>query len=135
MPQNNPITIKDGATTPADHVFGPVSTLNGNARFENTASSLSLGHRESLTVSLKRPARGGRSTYETTVQLDIPVVKSVEGASGTVDVLQYTNRAIVQIVVDPRATSQQRKDVRVLAANALLNMSIAVAADNAENFW
>lgn len=136
MPQNTPITIKDGATTPADHVFSPVATGNGEARFENASSSTSLTGRETLVTGLKRPAPGGRSTYETRISLEIPKVVQGVGASGEpVFVRQYANRAIVQLVVDPRASAQERKDLRTLAANALLNASIAMAADNAENFW
>lgn len=136
MPQNNPITIKDGATTPADHVFNPVSTLNGQARFENTASSVTLAGREALTVGLKRPAPGGRQTFATEVSLERPKVVTGTGGSGEeVTVIQFTNRAVVTLVADPRSTAQERKDLRVLIANALLSTAIGQAADQAENFW
>lgn len=139
MPQNNPITIKDGAATPADHVFSPVATANGGSRFENQASSPMLAGREAITVGLKRPSNvkgQTRTTYETTVQLTVPVMVDGSGSQGESEkVLMHTLRGTVQIVVDPRSTTQQRKDIRVMLANALLNSTIGQAADNAESFW
>lgn len=139
MPQNSPITIKDGAATPADHVFSPVSTLNGSARFENQASSTTLVGREGLTVSLKRASaqKGSqRTTNATSVMITVPVLVDGNGSSGEVEkIVLHTLRATAEIVVDPRATADQRKNIRVLLANALLNASIGQAADNAENFW
>lgn len=139
MPQNTPITIEDGATTPVDHVFSPVSTLNGHARFENQASSTTLVGREALSVNLKRASaqKGSqRATNATSVMLTVPVMVSGNGAQGESEmVLQHTLRATAELVVDPRATADQRKNIRVLLANALLNGAIGQAADNAENFW
>lgn len=139
MPQNTPIVIKDGAATPVDHTFSPVSTQNGAARFENQGSSTTLVGREAISVVTKRPStqKGAqRSTAMTSVQLTVPVMVDGSGSQGESEsILQHTLRATAEIVVDPRATAQQRKDIRVLLANALLNASIGQAADNAENFW
>lgn len=136
MPQNNPITIKDGAATPTDHVFNPVLTREGVARFENQASSTTLEGRESLQFGLKRPAPGGRTTVENSLVLELPKVVTGSGSGGTVaNVKLYTNKGIVTLVEDPRSSAQERKDLRVMLANALLNSTTAQAFDNAESFW
>lgn len=136
MPQNNPITIKDGAATPVDHVFNPVSTGNGVARFENQASSASLEGREVLSIFQKRPQPRGRTTFENVVSLDFPKVVTGTGTGGTpAEIKIYTNRGYATFVVDPRSTAEERKNARVMLANAILNPTIAQAVDNAETFW
>lgn len=136
MPANTPITIKDGAATPVDHVFNPVATREGNSQFENQSSSLTLEGREALKIGLKRAQPGGRTTVESSVTLERPRMVTGTGSGGTAaEVKLFTNRAILTLVVDPRSTAQERKDLRVMAANALLNAQIGTAVDNAETFW
>jgi hypothetical protein len=135
MPQNTTIVISDGATTPVAHTFSP-SRIDANnvATFQERVNGVPVGY-PTLTWSL-RAATTASPTFKLVGKLTQPKVITVTDTSGkTVTTVDYTNIGTIELVSSQRATLQERKDLRVLLSNLLLNTSIVSSADNLESFW
>jgi hypothetical protein len=135
MPSNTSITIKDGASTPVDHVFSPTRIdANNIATFQERVSGVPIGY-PTITWSLRAPTKGS-STYKVTGKLTQPKVIDVTDTSGkTVKTVDYVNLATVDFVFSEKSTKQERKDLRVLMSNLLINATMAASADDLESFW
>lgn len=135
MPSNTSITIKDGASTPVDHVFSPTRIdANNIATFQERVSGVPIGY-PTITWSLRAPTKGS-STYKVTGKLTQPKVIDVTDTSGkTVKTVDYANLATVDFVFSEKSTKQERKDLRTLMSNLLVNAVMAASADDLESFW
>jgi phosphoribosylformylglycinamidine (FGAM) synthase PurS component len=135
MPSNTSITIKDGASTPVDHVFSPTRIdANNIATFQERVSGVPIGY-PTITWSLRAPTKGS-STYKVTGKLTQPKVIDVTDTSGkTVKTVDYVNLATVDFVFSEKSTKQERKDLRTLMSNLLINAVMAASADDLESFW
>lgn len=134
MPQNAPLTIKDGKSTPADHIFSPQKiTADNKAMFtENVGESL-IG-RPTLSYGVTGGANG--TAFKAVLQLNIPKVVTITDGTGASKVsVVHTAIAKAEIVLPPSTSAQERKDARVLLANALLHATVGPAIDNVESFW
>jgi hypothetical protein len=136
MPANSQIILKDGAATPVDHTYLPTKIdANNVATFQERNSGVPVGY-PTLTWSLRAPTTGGAPTYKLIGKLTQPkVITTVDQSGKSVTSVDYTNIATVEIVVSNRSTLQERKDIRTLCANMLLNATLASSADNLESFW
>jgi hypothetical protein len=130
MPKMQNITLLDGKTTPASHVFTPQRiTPQEVAQFRERIAAQLLGQPE-LSVQLRERNDG---LYAVDLRLVIPTVATVTGPDGIPKKeILYSNSAFVQIKVPTQGTTQERKDLRVLLSNALLNADIAAVIDNGE---
>jgi hypothetical protein len=135
MPSNTSITIKDGASTPVDHVFSPTRIdANNIATFQERVSGVPIGY-PTITWSLRAPTKGS-STYKVTGKLTQPKVIDVTDTSGkTVKTVDYVNLATVDFVFSEKSTKQERKDLRILMSNLLINATMAASSDDLESFW
>jgi hypothetical protein len=135
MPANAAIAIQDGASAPVTHTFSPTKIdANGIATFEERVSGVPIGY-PTITWSVRAPTKGS-STYKVTGKLTQPKVVDVTDSSGkTVKTVDYTNLATIDLVVSNKSTKQERKDLRVLVANALNNALLVTSADDLESFW
>jgi phosphoribosylformylglycinamidine (FGAM) synthase PurS component len=135
MPQNTAITIKDGATTPADHVFSPTSILANLAQWNERGSSGSLVGQPTITWSVRAPTKQS-ATYKVTGKLSVPKAVTVTDSTGkTVTSVDYTNLASLDVVLHERSSKQERKDLRVMMSNLLINAVIAATIDDVEGIW
>ncbi len=135
MPSNAPITIKDGAATPADHVFAPNSIDGRLAAFQEVNSGVPVGYPK-LSISSREPVKNGAGVYRVVVKLTLPKAVTYTDASGkTVTTVDHTDTAEVTMLVGQTSTLQERKNLRVLIANALLTTQVAAVSDNLEFFW
>lgn len=138
MPQITTIVINDGAATPVAHTFSPIGKDGkGVLWLEQTAPvpANSLGGKR-IGLSLIRPvtatslksatARGVISVYE-------PVLE-VTGNSSTgitppaTKAYELAGRATFDLPL--RSTKQEKKDLRVLLSNALVNASVVSMLDD-----
>lgn len=134
MPQNTTITIKDGAATPADHVFSPTSILANLAQWNERSSGVLVGQ-PTITWSVRAPTKQS-ATYKVTGKLSVPKVVTVTDTTGkTVTSVDYINLASLDIVVSERSSKQERKDLRVMLSNLLLNAVVASTIDDVEGIW
>lgn len=133
MPQNSPITIKDGKSTPADHVFAPQKIqTDGKALFAESATTL-VGR-----PTLSYIVTGGRAgaAFKAVIQLNVPKTIELVDPSGAPKVgVEHTCIAKVELVLPPSTTVAERKDLRMMIANALTHATIGPAIDNVESFW
>jgi hypothetical protein len=135
MPSNAPIAIFDGATTPVSHSFSP-KAINGNiASFQEILSGVPIGY-PVLTVSNREPVKGSAGVYRVTMKLVVPKVITTTDVSGkTVTSVDYSNSAEITLLLSERSSTQERKNIRVLASNLLMNASPAAVVDNLEFYW
>lgn len=131
MPQNGNITIEDGASTPADHVFSPTG-IDGNnvASFTERTDGVLIGEPR-LSVFV-RPVTKGQTTRKVVVSLSQP--KRSTSPTGEL-IVEYENLAKAELTASATSSTQDRKNLRVLLANALLNTAVGTAIDNHESFW
>jgi hypothetical protein len=135
MPANAAIAIQDGAATPVTHTFSPTKIdANGIASFQERVSGVPIGY-PTITWSVRAPTKGS-SSYKITGKLTQPKVIDVTDTSGkSVKTVDYVNLATVDLVVSEKSTKQERKDLRVLMANALNTALLSTSADDLESFW
>lgn len=132
MPQASSITIKDGASTPVDHTLQPagINSQTGTASFVERVDGILIGE---LGVDvIIRPVTKGQPTRKATVLLHQP--KRVTDDQGNVSVT-YENLGKAEFTYSAISTSAERKNLRVLLANAILSTGVAQAIDNNETYW
>lgn len=136
MPANTSITIKDGKTTPADHVFSPMRIDQNNVASFNERVGDTLIGQPVFTWQIRSPVNGTGETFKVAAKLSIPkVITTTDGTGKSVTSVDYVSLATAELVVSRRSTLQERKDLRTMLANALLNATLAGSADNVESFW
>lgn len=135
MPSLAPITIKDGAATPADHVFTPDRIdSSGVATFKERVSGVPIGY-PTLTSSVRAPA-GGSTTYKLGQRLTMPKVVTTTDVTGKiVTSVDFQDLVDVSFVLSEKGDTQGRKNLRVLLANWLLSAQAAAVIDNVESFY
>jgi len=132
MPSIANITIKDGAATPVDHVFKPAAVVGALATWrEQTSNGIPVGNNV-LTYSVKAPA-SGTGAYTVQLKLTKPKVAQLTDTSGkTVNTVIRTDLFDATFKVGSDSTTQERKDLRVMASNAAINALLAQAFDDLE---
>jgi len=126
MPAIGNVSINDGESTPVAHVFTPVNTEGGKALLENRNTTVAAGS-ETLTVEVRR-IPGSTTSDQVHLELTLPSVATVNGVAQVV----RSQKAKLSFYVSKQGSQQERKNQRVLLANALQNASIAAAIDNIE---
>lgn len=135
MPQNAQITINDGKSTPVAHIFSPqrIDPATGIATWNERNTDTMVGN-PALSFSM-RPDNGKLRTSKGEIKLTLPKValETINGVTST----KVLDTAIgkIELVIPTNTTAQERKDLRVMLSNALLNATFAQAFDNVENFW
>lgn len=136
MPSNAQLTIADGKSTPVDHTFSPMKIeANGLAKWNERVGDTLVGQPK-LTWHIRDPQGGGNGTYKVQCKLSVPkVIVTTDSTGKSVTSVDYTALGTIEMVVSQRSTQAERKDLRVMLANALLNTTLATSADNVESFW
>lgn len=124
MPTFGNISVNDGATTPVAHVFSPVTVDNGLARYANRAATTPMGQ-ETLSIQSIEP-KGPTQAYTSVLKGYLPVTATVNGVETLVRYASFE----VRINNSQSSTVQERKNTRVLAANALLSATMASVVDD-----
>lgn len=135
MPSNANIVINDGASTPVAHTFKPLSVVGDIASFrEVTSNGIPVGNNV-LSYSVKAPTNGSLM-YTIKLKLAKPKVITITDTSGkTVTTVARTDLVDLTVKVGSDSTAQERKDLRVLLSNAVINALLAQAMDDLEAFW
>lgn len=131
MPALAPITIKDGASTPADHVFDPVNSEGSKAEFANRAATIPAGY-ERLSIDVRRPA-SDKGAYRVVVGFNRPTVGTIV-ALGQDGVVRDSNNGLT-LNFSQNSTLQERKDTLYLLKNLLANASFEAAVTKLEPFY
>lgn len=132
MPANGNIVIADGASTPVNHTFVPAGLIGplGLASFSERTDGVFVGEPK-LDITI-RPVTKGQPTRKAVVLLTQPKRTTDEAGNVTV---AYENLGKLEFTYSANSTTAERKNLRVLLANAALHSLVAQAIDNNETFW
>lgn len=127
------MTITDGKAVPVNHVFNPVATQPATYH-ENGDATVPVVGENAITVSLKRA--NGDAVNRVKLSLRLPVLETTSGSAYTgyeaPPKVAYYLQANVDLLLPNRSTLDQRKDLRVLLSNLMLNAQVIGAVDSLE---
>ena len=136
MPNNAPITIKDGQATPVDHVFNPKGqTQNGSEYvFRDTKTGVVEFGQVQITLS-RRPDSASSNTEKVEMKIQRPevVTQTVNGVSSSA--VAYTDLFTASFVVSKTATPANRDDLIAYAKNLIGHSFVAAMVKNGETIW
>lgn len=125
------IAIQDGAATPVTHTFSPVQSDPDAIYRENQASLPLIGQGRVVIAFRSRPAD---ALQRVRVQLELPVLETATSANSSgytaAPKVAYTVTAVTDLILPARSTAAQRRDLRILLSNALLNDQVVDAIEN-----
>lgn len=130
-----PITLADGQTTPANHVFNPVNPQQGStpARWKNSEGTTSVGDR-TLSISVIERA----TKFDVNVIIKDPVLSAIPEnccEPSNVPQIAYTDIGNLQFSIAKSSTLQNRKDILAYAKNVLASTAVQKAIENLEISW
>lgn len=129
MPQIANIVLADGASTPANHTFGVVTTDGALAKWNERSAGTPAGF-YSLSHEVRAPTQPGGAD-RIFIGISIPVLATVDG------VLQVTRFSSAQVVLNLShlSTLQERKDLLAYVTNFLSNATVKTSVENIEPFY
>lgn len=130
MASNAPIVVNDGQASPVAHTFSPAGVIGESARYQNSAELLLQG-REILTLSRSV----GKKTRDPSFGLYMPYV--VDETMNAVTNRKVASFASIKVVshIPFDWTPAMTKNLRVLAANALLHATVVALMEQDEFVW
>ncbi len=134
------IVLADAQATPVNHTFVPIGRdAAGIFWFEDQSQANAIGFWK-ISCELKRPPPpvAGQSSAERTFRVKIglhePVLETLSNStvSGILPapMVSYTPRTFVEFVMPERASLQNRKDLRKMAANLLAEAQMLASVEN-----
>lgn len=128
------ITINDGKTpTATAHLFQPMTAGPSASWKRIDVAGQPVIAQESVTAVLKVPSQP-KQAYKVELNLLVPVMEqaSAGAANGYVapPALAHVQRMQIILFCDPRTTTEQRRDLRVMGANLLSNAQIIDLIEN-----
>lgn len=124
-----PIVIADGAATPVQHTYNPI-TSTMPATWRETGAGLPLVGEPELSMNVIR----GASMNTVRVKLKLPVMEAVSGTTGegytAAPKVAYSVQATAEFKLPARSTVTERKDLRVLLQNLLAESVMIDAVDS-----
>lgn len=131
------ITIADGQATPVNHTFNPVSTTPATYRENGSATVPVIGQSNLVVDTSLNASQTGIS--KTKVVLVIPVLETASGSTvggyTPAPTVAYYLTAKLEFLMPSRSTAAQRKDLRVLLRNLLVDNQLVSAIDNLETSY
>jgi hypothetical protein len=107
------LTINDGQVTPVGHTFAPEVVGPSRTVFAERSAGVSAGYIRLVTGLA--PANGARATTRVDVNLDYPVLQTVNGVS----TVAYTGRFFGKFTIPDVMTAAERANLHAYVANAL----------------
>lgn len=127
MAEAKNIVIKDGKAVPVDHTFVPSRVSELKTTYFGPGTTLS--GRESIVIDRREATQSVAG--KVTIKLVTPVEIVVDGQS----TVSHQDLASVDFVLAPKSDADERRDLRVLFANLLLNGEIADVIDNGNGIF
>lgn len=125
------IAVLDGQATPVTHTFFPVQS-DPDAQYRESQASLPLIGQGRVSIIFR--SKVSDSLQRVRVQLELPALETATSANSSgytaAPKVAYTNTMAMDLILPSRSTAAQRKDLRVLASNLLLNAQIVDSIDN-----
>ena len=125
------IAIQDGQGTPVTHTFYPIQTGPTTKLRENLTALPTLGQG---VVSVVTRLDGKAGLNRVRVVLELPALESETGANSSgytaAPKVAYMNKVTAEFILPSRGTAAQRKDLRTLMSNLVLNAVVSDSIDN-----
>jgi len=121
--------VNDGADTPVSVTFKPELVSGGNATFRDDRLGISTLMPRIKSVSSLSSAQ--RPTNRVTLQVSLPVKKTVDGA----DQVDYVLRAECQFVLPERCTTADRKNLLAYVVNGLSASPLKETITDVSPIW
>jgi hypothetical protein len=125
MPQAANIAIND--SVPVLQTYKPKAV--GDLALFQDDTAISIAGRPEIKVS-HRPATA-TAVGRTRLTMKVPVEEDVDG----VNTVTRESTVVIDVLTSPDSTLQERKDLRVLASNLLLDDSIIAVVEGGEKVW
>lgn len=129
MPAITALAIDDGADTPVEHTFSPVTTNGSLAKWADRAPGIPAGYGQISHEVL--PPNGNRTVHKLTMGYMIPVVEEVDGSD---KVVRYSSGQVT-LNIHPESTLQERKDLLAYIANSLADAAVVQSVHDVEPFY
>lgn len=111
-----PITVNNGAATPAAITFNPeTQDAAGTYSFVDRTSGVAVGFRRIAVNS--RFAKGSARVNRSKLSLEMPITQQVDGVTKQA----YVIRGALDLIFPVECTDQERKDAYAFISNALQN--------------
>lgn len=123
------LVIADGAASPANHNFDPVTTDGTEAKFADRSATIPAGY-TTLTYKVEPPS-GNRTTYRVTLGVYMPTVATVNGVD---QVVRYSS-AQVTLNVHPDSLLAERKNLRAYVSNFFALAGVKTSVENLEPYY
>lgn len=125
-----PLTIADGATTPVNHTYSPVSISKDTATWkERLPSGKTLGWPQ-IEVDVVDATKGA-NVNTVNVRVQLPVVVTADG----VDVVDYVAQFQGRFLLPVKSTTQNRKDLIAQVKNLLAHAAVNAAIVDLEHIY
>lgn len=119
------IAIVDGKAAPVTHTFVPSKIGETTSVFYGPGAT--LAGRERITITRREAT--ATVAGKVSIKLETPIERTVDG---TVRV-EYSLASYQEFVLAPMSVKQDRKDLRLLSANLLLNPLVVACIDDMES--
>lgn len=130
MPQLASITLTDGKSTPASHVFAPVTTNGSQARLANRSAIIPQGF-ETLELVVRDPGKNKQAAYTIAGSLTLPTVATVD----SLDKVVRSSKFEFTMRLSQESTLQDRKDILALAASLFGNATMKSVVEQIEPLY
>ncbi|DAD51457.1 coat protein [ssRNA phage Gephyllon.4_12] len=134
MPAFGTVTISDGASTPVAHAFSPVKIDGDVATYADRASGTPSKY-YLLTASNRDPSGSNGQVNRVQFSLALPVVADGTDPSVKAGTILRTGRWSSEFLIPVSSTLQERKDLRALAKNLLLDSLTTATVENLEHVY
>lgn len=126
------IVINDGQATPVAHTFYPQAS-DPDAVYRESLSGIALIGNGTLKATVKLSA-AAEGLNRVRLVLALPALETVTAQNSAgytaAPKVAYTNTVSMDFILPNRGTAAQRKDLRVLASNLLLNAQVVDIIEN-----
>lgn len=125
------IAILDGQATPVTHTFIPYAT-SPNPAWREAQSGLALVGQPWIVIVIKPDT--GTGLNKVRITMDLPALELITGSNSSgytaAPKIAYDNKVVMDFFLPSRGTSAQRKDLRVLTSNLMLNSQVVDIIEN-----
>lgn len=137
MPAKTPFVLTDGEATPVNHTFNPSAPTQTGVEpwIERATSGVTLGN-SPLLISVT-PPQGNSQFSRVKVKLSRPHLISTTppGASAPVTSVDHTDTISIECTYHNKSTTQDRKNIRTMIADLLMEAQFVSIHDNLEGSW
>lgn len=125
------IAVADGASTPVTHTMNPET--DSPPTWNDTDAAKAYKHLQYSLIVQRTKAKTANGVHRVKVSLQLPV--GGDGVTTPVNEVARFGSATLEFLMPAKGTKQERKDLRVIAANLLSNAQLIDMIDELNSAW